>query len=330
MQERPITAQVASGQRVFCADSELIGTVKDVTSKQFQVSPERGRDFWLDRQQIDSVQGDAVRMNFAASELDSFRLQQRDADAAPAAAAEQDTLGVLGDDVARQRESMERELAMQRERLRHRHEAGSSSPPDTGGTYGEPVEKEMARAEGVPASTVVERAAMEAQEPISPRVSPRPTMAIRDARVFRGMPVKAARDGRAVGTVKELLFDPDEKAVAGVVVSSTTPDAPGVFVARNHIELFGSDAVTVDSAVPIEQAHGESSEAPAGGVPLEGVRVVTDDGDAMGKIDRVLVDERGEITGYHTKSGIFGRSQHDIAAGDVVSLRDDAQVVRGH
>jgi uncharacterized protein YrrD len=329
MQDRPVTAQVASGQRVFCADGEAIGTVKDVTSKQFQVSPEHGRDFWLDRQQISRVQGDEIKMEFAAAELDSFRLQQRDEDTAQPAAGPDDTLGVLGDDMARQREQMERELAMQRERLRHRHEGGEQSPPDTGGTYGEPVEREMAREERVPTSTVVERAAMEAQSPASTRVSARPTMAIRDARVFRGMPVKAARDGRAVGTVKELLFDPDEKAVAGVVVSSTTEDAPGVFVARNHIELFGSDAVTVDSAVPIEQP-GTPGGGMHAGVQLEGVRVVTDDGDAMGKIDRVLVDERGEITGYHTKSGLFGRSKHDIAPEDVLSVGEDALVVRAH
>ncbi len=317
MAERPLTAQVAPGQDVICADGEAIGVVQDVTTKQFQVRPEHGRDFWLDRQLISQAEGGAIRMGFAGKELDTFKLTARDADLTDAEAAPPvGTLGVLEDDAARQRFQMERELAAQRERMRERR-ADRSSPEEPGGTLGETVEQALARGADERAATA------------SGHASTRPTMAIRDARVFRGMPVKGARDGRAVGTVKDLLFDPDEKAVSGVLVSSTTREAPGVFVARSHIERFGEDAVTVDSEVPISRPVSPGTHERTAGMHLEGVRVVTDAGNAVGRIDRVLVDERGGIAGYHTKSGILGLgSKHDIAPADVVSIHEEALVVR--
>lgn len=62
-----------------------------------------------------------------------------------------------------QRRQVERELAAQRQRLRHGATNGKNSPPDTGG-LGEPVEEELARLEGTSTEQVVERAKKDARE----------------------------------------------------------------------------------------------------------------------------------------------------------------------
>ena len=328
----PLTGKAAIGQHVISADGVDLGTVKDMTSKEFQVAANRGSDYWLDRQSIAGIDGDQLRMAFEAEQVSSHKVpnnmidrsEPATAPATSAAPSDEPSQSVLGHEQDRAREQMERELAVQRQRMQASR-AQPEAPPDTGRTVGEPVESEMARREGVPVADVVHEARHEAQS--------QGEVALRDVNDLRGMHVMATREGRDVGTVRDVLFDPDERAVLGIMVDSAADDGSRMFLPREQIRGFGERAVTVESE---EDLAGIASaprqrEMIDHGVHLEGVKVITESGDALGKLDRVLLDDRGAIAGCHAKSGLFGLGhQRDIAPADIVSIGPDAVVVRDH
>ncbi|HEY7802739.1 MAG TPA: PRC-barrel domain-containing protein [Dehalococcoidia bacterium] len=329
---RPLTAQVEKGQRVTTSDGQLLGAVKEVTSKQFQVKADRGRDFWLDRQTVIDASEDAITIGITAEELPSHKLANRDADTKEAVSAPtMDTAGMPEEEIARQREVMERQLAAQRERLQHAHASDAASPPKTDGMMGEPVETELAREEHVPVAEVVDRARSDARAQEYMASGKESSMVVREVKELQGMHVLATKEGRDLGTVKEVLFDPERRAVLGLMVASSAYEGSQMFVDREHVHGFGGDAVTVDSEADLEgiSSTSHARELVEGGVHLEGVKVLTEGGDSVGKIDKVLLDDSGQIAGYHASSGLLGLGgKHDIAPADVISVGPDAIVVR--
>lgn len=329
----PLTAKVEKGLRVRTSDGADVGRVREVTSKQFQVHAERGRDFWLDRQVVIDASGGVITVSFSAEELPSHKLANRDADPTESVSApSMDTAGLPEEELARQRESMERQLAAQRERLRHTHAARDpETPPSTGGTYGEAVESELAREEHVPVADVVDQARADARARAYASSGKESAMALRDVKDLQGMHVLATQEGRDLGTVKDVLFDAQERRVLGLMVSASALRGSQMFLDRSHIHGFGGDAVTIDSESDLEgiSSTAHARELAEAGIHLEGVQVLTEGGDSIGKLDKVLLDDEGQIAGYHASAGILGfGGKHDIAPADVVSLGRDAIVVR--
>lgn len=144
---RPITGQIETGMRVFTADGHEVGVVSELTSKDFKVDAPRHRDFWLGRQDIATADDDTVRLHFDLTEVDRIAVPvdsyHRDESGAPPPLQDVLSQEQRGD----QRERVLREMAEGRQRLPHDHPEGADSPPDTGGTFGEPVERELARRE---------------------------------------------------------------------------------------------------------------------------------------------------------------------------------------
>jgi uncharacterized protein YrrD len=178
---------------------------------------------------------------------------------------------------------------------------------------------------------VVDRARSDAREQEYQASGKESAMAVREVKDLEGMRVLATREGRELGTVKEVLFDPEERAVLGLMVASSAYKGSQMFLDRSHIHGFGGDAVTVDSEADLEgiSSTSHAREVVEGGIHLQGVRVLTEGGDALGKVDKVLLDNDGQIAGYHATSGLLGLGgKHDIAPADVISLGPDAIVIR--
>jgi uncharacterized protein YrrD len=150
----------------------------------------------------------------------------------------------------------------------------------------------------------------------------------RDIKDIRGMIVVSTDEARDVGTVKDVLFDPAEMAVLALVVAPADVKDGRMFVEREHVRGFGRDAVTIrsESTMRAFATRGREREFADGGVRLEGVRVMTERGDDVGKIGKVLVSDDCRIVRVEASRGMFGRRRR-IDAGDIVAVGRERLIV---
>src|SRR5438067_309072 len=122
------------GAAVLTADGEPLGTVKETHGSFLFVDAPRHRDYWLATEHMSSSAPGRVTFCFSKSELDEYELKEPGMEPSedPFREIVDDTI-VSPDEQLEQRVRMERELAEQRQKLPHEHEAGEASPPQTGG-----------------------------------------------------------------------------------------------------------------------------------------------------------------------------------------------------
>jgi uncharacterized protein YrrD len=152
----------------------------------------------------------------------------------------------------------------------------------------------------------------------------------RDAKDLVSMPVVATAEGRQLGKVKDVLFDPAEQALVGLMVSPSSDAGTNMFLAQQKIRGIGGDAVTVDepdALVPV--ASDERARAIVeSNIHLTGTRVLTETGDSLGRIDAIIVDDEGQISGYRASTGVLGFGQkNDIRRDQVLRVGEDAIIV---
>lgn len=98
---------------VMTAEDELLGYVKEVRGGYFKINAPRAQDFWLSNLYIESNTMDHVTLSLNKYQVKEHRL------AAPGAEF-QEPDGIVSDaDALAQRERMERELELQRARMRN-------------------------------------------------------------------------------------------------------------------------------------------------------------------------------------------------------------------
>jgi uncharacterized protein YrrD len=145
---------------------------------------------------------------------------------------------------------------------------------------------------------------------------------------LKDLPVVANAEATAIGRVHEVLFDPAANALFGIVVSPTEKDAPLLFVPLKGIRSIGKDAMTVESlsmAEPFENNVRAQKISAADGY-REGMNVMTESGESVGKIDKITLNEDGTVASYHSSSGLFG-SKHDIEPSEVKAGSNDMLVI---
>jgi uncharacterized protein YrrD len=150
----------------------------------------------------------------------------------------------------------------------------------------------------------------------------------RDIKDIRGMIVVSTDEARDVGTVKDVLFDPSEMAVLALVVAPADVKDGRMFVEREHVRGFGRDAVTIrsESTMRAFATRGREREFADGGVRLDGVRVMTERGDDVGKVGKVLINDDCRIVRVEAGGGMFGRRRR-FDAGDIVSVGRERLIV---
>jgi uncharacterized protein YrrD len=153
----------------------------------------------------------------------------------------------------------------------------------------------------------------------------------KDATELVSMPVIATSEGRELGRIRDVLFDPGQQVLLGLLVNSSAgnTDVP-MFVQRSAIKGVGNDAVTVEdgSALQPYAAHDEARRVVESGIHLRGATVMTEGGDAVGKVDKVMLAEDGTIEGYTTNSGLLGFGEkNEISSDQVLRIGADAVII---
>ena len=143
-----------------------------------------------------------------------------------------------------------------------------------------------------------------------------------------GMTVVATNEAREVGTVKDVLFDPKQLAVLGLMVAPEGAKDARMFVGREHIRGFGRDAVTIGSEDDLQgfATRNREREVAASGMRLDGLRVMTDSGDDVGTVRAVRIYPDATLARLQASRG-FLRGGRKIDAADIVSIGRDRLII---
>lgn len=143
-------------------------------------------------------------------------------------------------------------------------------------------------------------------------------------------PVISVSTGRELGSVSRLLFEPRTYALYGFGVRGKGKNDPELVLVKGNVKAIGADAITVegDDKVSVLSEDMRSQELVALGKGLKGKRIVTEDGNQLGKMATLTLNEDGGIRALHAASGIFGRGAgKDISPGNVLVAGQDAIIV---
>jgi uncharacterized protein YrrD len=148
---------------------------------------------------------------------------------------------------------------------------------------------------------------------------------MRRARTIVGLPIVSLAEGLRVGQVRDIVFDPDNRTIAALVVSEATWRHDAELIPMEHVRSFGRDAVTINSLAGLVKARGQPqlSKLLTSGVKLDGLLVMTEGGNYLGILDEMLVGPKGEMLAYEISVGFA----EDVNHGKCLLPADEALTV---
>ncbi len=152
-----------------------------------------------------------------------------------------------------------------------------------------------------------------------------------NAKALLNMPIITTSTGKEVGTVEQVLFDPGQHHLYGIVVKRAEKSDPALIVLAAKVKSYGGQAITIENEgdAGVFDSDDKAREiAPSIG-HLGGTKVLTEDGNEVGKIDTVMINDDGSIANYRTAGGLLGLgSGKDFSPDQIVSAGVDAIIVR--
>lgn len=128
---------------------------------------------------------------------------------------------------------------------------------------------------------------------------------MRRARTIIGLPIISLAEGVNVGKVVDIVFDPDKRTIAALVVSEATWRRDAELVPLDQVRSFGRDAVTIHTITGLVKGKSQPSlnRLLTSEVKLDGLLVMTETGDYLGILDEIIVGIRGEMISYEISAG---------------------------
>ncbi len=145
---------------------------------------------------------------------------------------------------------------------------------------------------------------------------------------LKNVPVVSNAEAREIGRVKEALFNPSASALYGLVVTPAEKDAPLLLIPFRALRSIGKDAITIEGlnvAEPFENNATAQEISKADGY-RGGMNVMTQSGESVGKVDKVILNDDGTVASYHSTTGFFG-TKHDIEPSEVVSGSNEKLII---
>lgn len=148
-------------------------------------------------------------------------------------------------------------------------------------------------------------------------------------------PIFSVSQGEEIGRVHDVIFNPEQGHLVGVTIKVKGGLFRGgktLLLRSENIHSIGDDAITVQSEeLPQEIDQKVSDYAEEAGESVLGKRLMTDEGDFLGKIDDVLVDRHSRrIVAYEVSGGLWSdlmRGQTDVPVEHILSVGPDVVVV---
>lgn len=121
--------------------------------------------------------------------------------------------------------------------------------------------------------------------------------------------VIASEEGLSLGRPRDMLIDPEQHRIAVVVLAASPVLQLTTVFAASRVPSFTEDRLAISGLTDVRLAY----QAPdllaiiERGLHFRGRDVVTPEGRNMGRITRVLVDEKGQVTEYRVAKGFLRR-----------------------
>lgn len=146
---------------------------------------------------------------------------------------------------------------------------------------------------------------------------------------LKNVPVVSNAAAREIGRVKEVLFNPSANALYGLVVTPAEKDGPPLLIPLRGIRSIGKDAITIESLNVAErfEDNAQAQEISAADGNRGGMNVMTQSGESVGKVDKITLNEDGTVANYHSTTGFFFGTKHDIEPSEVVSGSNEKLII---
>jgi sporulation protein YlmC with PRC-barrel domain len=135
-----------------------------------------------------------------------------------------------------------------------------------------------------------------------------------------GQRVLSRRDGGFIGSIRKMLLDPSRGAISRAALEA--PIGGTLMLEWSAVVEVGSDAVMIASDGALGRPAGERDELLLGGrLDLIGKTVLTDEGDSLGELEDVDLDElSGRVVRLHLPGQV-------VTPGRFVALGPDALII---
>lgn len=156
-----------------------------------------------------------------------------------------------------------------------------------------------------------------------------------NALLLPDMQVYSVTEGAAVGRVKEVIIDPEEKRLLALAVDMGGWYHDVRVIPAGKISTVGDDIIMIDekqAAVPVPNLPKivEQMKNPCN---IIGAKVISEDGRALGKVEGFYLERSGgAISRVELSGGVFGRlwaGKSSLSAEHILTLGSEAVVVAG-
>jgi uncharacterized protein YrrD len=151
---------------------------------------------------------------------------------------------------------------------------------------------------------------------------------MRRARTIVGLPVISLAEGLRLGEIRDIVFDPDRRRIAGLVITEATWRRDAEIVPIDRVRSFGRDAVTIHSLEGLIKAKTDQDlyRLLTSGVKVDGLLAMTEGGNYLGIMEEIVVGPRGEMIAYEISAGFaedLNRGKCLIPADEAVTVGKD-------
>jgi len=152
---------------------------------------------------------------------------------------------------------------------------------------------------------------------------------VKASRKFLSLPIISLQEGQHIGYVKSLIFNPQTKSLAAIVV-----DPKGLFkdqriIPYNKVVSVGEDAITIDKGAHVEKSTNipEILDLIKEKLTIIGTKVVTESGKTLGVAEEYYINpEDGKMTHIEIAGGkvdgLFNGKAH-LKADNLITIGHD-------
>lgn len=128
---------------------------------------------------------------------------------------------------------------------------------------------------------------------------------MRRARTVIGLPIISLAEGLRIGQVRDLVFDPDGRTIAALVVSEAGWRHDAEVVSIENVRSFGHDAITIHDLSGLIEARTNRDlyDLLTSAVKIDGLLAMTEGGNYLGIIEEIMLGPRGEMIAYEISAG---------------------------
>ena len=134
----------------------------------------------------------------------------------------------------------------------------------------------------------------------------KPVGGVQPAQDLEGKALVNINTGEKLGSIADLLFDPQSLRIAAVLVAAGGGSLSSLFtggattaIPASAVRVWGKDAVLVEApnTIPVEKIDGYNNLVKLSD-QIRDRYVVSTDGRRVGQVEDVLVDNQGRLAGY--------------------------------